>query len=69
LNLSNNTNFFEVGINLIDLGNPTKIDIVSANISSEPDSTYWDWAPSDLSSHRLIAGWLDFGNCSLAFLP
>jgi len=47
LNLSNNSNYFEVGINLTDLGNPSKIDIVSANITFESDSTYWDWAPNE----------------------
>lgn len=47
LNISNNSNFFEVGINLIDLGNPTNINIVSANLTVETDSTYWDWAPNE----------------------
>ncbi len=47
LNLQNNTNQFEVGINLEDIGNPQIVDIVTANLTMEPDTTYWDWAPND----------------------
>ena len=47
LNLSNNSDFFEVGINLADLGNPSKIDIVCANITIEGDTTNWDWVPNE----------------------
>lgn len=47
LNLQNNVNYFEVGINLVEIGNPEIVDIVTANITMEPDTTYWDWAPNE----------------------
>jgi len=47
LNLQNNTNQFEVGINLEDIGNPQIVDIVTANITMETDTIYWDWVPNE----------------------
>ena len=46
LNLDNNSNTFEVGVRLSDIGNPSAIDIVIANITFGADTTYWDWAPN-----------------------
>ncbi len=45
--LQNNVNYFEVGINLEAIGNPEIVDIVTANLTMEPDTTYWDWSPDE----------------------
>ncbi len=47
LDLQENTNHFEVSLRLSDIGNPDIIDIVTANLTFDADSTYWDWAPNE----------------------
>ncbi len=50
LNIVDSSNFFEVGVNLSRLGNPTALDIVAANFTYSTNgmsSAYlWDWAPN-----------------------
>mgnify|MGYP000052908733 CR=1 FL=1 len=46
LQLNSDTNIFELGINLDEIGNPSAIDIVVSNITfPASDTAYWDWAP------------------------
>lgn len=51
LNLQNNTNHFEVGIRLTDIGSPSIVDIVVANITFEPGSINWDFVPNEGEGH------------------
>ena len=45
LNIENNTNFFEFGINLSDINNPSYIDIFAMNYTSDANYGYFDYAP------------------------
>jgi len=47
LDLQNNTNHFEVSLRLTDIDHPNSIDIVTANLTMETDTTYWDWSPNE----------------------
>ena len=45
LNLENNTNFFEFGINLSEINNPSYIDIVAMNSTTDGQTGYLDYGP------------------------
>ncbi|MBD3287700.1 hypothetical protein GF337_02750 [candidate division KSB1 bacterium] len=43
----NDTNYFEIGVNLTDLQIQDTLDVVAANITFSPDTSYWDWVPNN----------------------
>ncbi|MDP8241298.1 MAG: hypothetical protein P9X24_19595 [Candidatus Hatepunaea meridiana] len=51
LNISEDSDFFEVSIKLTDIDNPDVIDIVVANIDASGSPFYRDWAPDQAEGH------------------
>lgn len=45
IRMEQDTNYFEVGVNLENLQIQDTLDIVTANITFSPDTSYWDWVP------------------------
>lgn len=43
----NDTNYFEMGVNLASIQIPDTLGVVTANITFSPDTSYWDWAPNN----------------------
>jgi len=49
--IGTNSNQFELRVDLASIGNPTVVDIVSANIALKPAPLQWDFAPNQGSGH------------------
>lgn len=42
----NDTNYFEMGVNLNNLQIQDTLDIIGTNITFTPDTSFWDWVPN-----------------------
>lgn len=51
LNIADSSSYFEVGIQLSDIGNPEEINLVLANLHVSEEMNITDWVPNNGSGH------------------